>query len=106
RELPYRDHGGPKLQTGRVAAVLNRAASAIGYGRKLPAGHGIGFASHFTHGGYVAHALEVAVSGAGALEVVRCVCAADVGEIVNPLGLGGPMMGGTLARLSGALKPE
>lgn len=106
RELPYRDHGGPKLHTGRLAGVLKRAASAIGYGRTLPAGHGIGLASHFTHGGYVAHALEVAVSEAGALEVVRCVCAADVGEIVNPLGLEAQMMGGTIDGLSAALNLE
>ncbi len=103
RELPYRDHGGPKFHTGRLAAVLNRAASAVGYGRKLSAGHGIGLASHFTHGGYVAHAFEVAVSEAGALEVVRCVCAADVGEIVNPLGLEAQMMGATVDGLSTAL---
>ncbi len=103
RELPYRSHGGPKLHTGRVAGVLNRAAQAIGYGRKRPAGRGVGLASHFTHGGYVAHALEVAVSGAGALEVVRCVCAADVGEIVNPLGLEAQMMGGSIDGLSAAL---
>jgi isoquinoline 1-oxidoreductase beta subunit len=106
RELPYRDHGGPKLHTGRLAGVLRRAASAIGYGGKLPARHGIGLASHFTHGGYVAHALEVAVSEAGALEVVRCVCAADVGEIVNPLGLEAQMMGATIDGLSTALNLE
>jgi len=106
RELPYRDHGGPTLHTGRLGGVLNSAARALGYGRKLPAGRGIGLASHFTHGGYVAHALEVAVSQAGALEVVRCVCAADVGEIVNPLGLEAQMMGATLDGLSTALELE
>jgi isoquinoline 1-oxidoreductase beta subunit len=106
RELPYRDHGGPKLHTGRLAGVLNRAASVIGYGRKLPAGHGIGLASHFTHGGYVAHALEVAVPKSGSVEVVRCVCAADVGEIVNPLGLEAQMMGATIDGLSTALNLE
>jgi isoquinoline 1-oxidoreductase subunit beta len=106
RELPYRDFGGPTLHTGRLAGVLNGAARAIGYGRKLPAGRGIGLASHFTHGGYAAHALEVAVSQAGALEVVRCVCAADVGEIVNPLGLEAQMMGATLDGLSAALNLE
>jgi len=76
--------------------VLRRAAQEIGYGRKVPPGHGIGLASHFTHGGYAAHAFEVAVSQAGELEVVRCVCAADVGEIVNPLGVEAQMMGATI----------
>src|SRR5437764_11455485 len=40
------------------------------------------------------------------LEVVRCVCAADVGEIVNPLGLEAQMMGATLDGLSTALELE
>ncbi len=103
RELDYRDHGGPKVHTGRIAGVLREAANRIGYGRKLPPRHGIGLASHFTHGGYAAHALEVAVSEAGELRIVRCVCAADVGLIVNPLGAEAQFMGATLNGLSAAL---
>jgi isoquinoline 1-oxidoreductase subunit beta len=103
RELDYRDHGGPKVHTGRVAGVLREAARLIDYGRKLPPGHGIGIASHFTHGGYAAHAMEVAVSEEGELRIVRCVCAADVGLIVNPLGAEGQFMGATINGLSAAL---
>jgi isoquinoline 1-oxidoreductase subunit beta len=103
RELDYRDHGGPKVHTGRIAGVLREAARLIDYGRKLPSGHGIGIASHFTHGGYAAHAMEVAVSEEGELRIVRCVCAADVGLIVNPLGAEGQFMGATLNGLSAAL---
>ncbi len=103
RELDYRDHGGPKVHTGRIAGVLREAARLIGYGRKLAPRHGIGLASHFTHGGYAAHAMEVAVSDAGELHVVRCVCAADVGLIVNPLGAEAQFMGATLNGLSAAL---
>jgi len=103
RELDYRDHGGPKVHTGRIAGVLREAARLIDYGRRLPSGHGIGIASHFTHGGYAAHAMEVAVSEEGELRIVRCVCAADVGLIVNPLGAEGQFMGSTLNGLSAAL---
>jgi isoquinoline 1-oxidoreductase subunit beta len=103
RELDYRDHGGPKFHTGRLAQVLQRAAREIGYGRPLPPRHGVGLAGHFTHGGYAAHAIEVAVSERGELSIVRCVCAADVGEIVNPLGLEAQFMGGTIDGLSTAL---
>jgi isoquinoline 1-oxidoreductase beta subunit len=103
RELDYRDHGGPKVHTGRIAGVLRDAARLIGYGRKLPSGHGIGLASHFTHGGYAAHAIEVAVSPDGELRIVRCVCAVDVGMIVNPLGAEAQFMGATLNGLSMAL---
>jgi isoquinoline 1-oxidoreductase beta subunit len=103
RELDYRNHGGPKVHTGRIAGVLHEAARRIGYGRKLPPRHGIGIASHFTHGGYAAHALEVAVSEAGEISVVRCVCTADVGLVVNPLGAEAQFMGATLNGLSAAL---
>jgi len=106
RELDYRDHGGPKFHTGRLAQVLRQAARGIGYGRELPRRHGVGLASHFTHGGYVAHAIEVAVSMQGGLDIVRCVCAADVGTIVNPLGLEAQFMGGTIDGLSTALSLE
>jgi len=103
RELDYRDHGGPKVHTGRIAGVLRDAARLIDYGRKLPAGHGIGLASHFTHGGYAAHAIEVAVAPEGELSIVRCVCAVDVGMVVNPLGAEAQFMGATLNGLSMAL---
>ena len=63
RDLEYREHGGPIFSTGRLAAVLREAARRIGYGRKLPKGHGIGLACHFTFGGYAAHAIEVQAAG-------------------------------------------
>jgi isoquinoline 1-oxidoreductase beta subunit len=103
RELDYRDHGGPKFHTGRLANVLRRAAQEIGYGRKLPSRHGIGLAGHFTFGGYAAHAIEVAVSDQGELAIVRCVCAVDVGEVINPLGVEAQIMGGSIDGLSTAL---
>jgi isoquinoline 1-oxidoreductase beta subunit len=103
RELDYRDHGGPKFHTGRLADVLERAAQTIGWGRAVAKGHGLGIAGHFTFGGYTAHALEVAVTPEGALEIVRCVCAIDVGEVVNPLGVEAQAMGGTIDGLSTAL---
>jgi len=103
RELDYRDHGGPKVHTGRIAGVLREAARRIDYGRKLPPRHGIGLASHFTHGGYAAHAIEVAMPEQGELSVVRCVCAADIGEVVNPLGAEAQFMGATVCGISAAL---
>jgi len=106
RELDYRDHGGPKVHTGRITSVLREAARRIDYGRKLPPGHGIGLASHFTHGGYAAHAIEVAMSGQGELRIIRCVCAADTGQLVNPLGAEAQFMGATLNGLSAALNLE
>ncbi len=106
RELPYRDHGGPVLHTGRLAAVLRRAGEAIGWGREVPDGHGLGIAGHFVFGGYAAHAMEVSVGEEGALTIHRCVAAIDVGTPVNPLGIEAQMQGGTIDGLSTALGLE
>lgn len=105
REMDYRDHGGPKIDTGRIAAVLERAAKEIGYGRELPAGRGIGLAAHFVFGGYTAHAMEVSVEE-GKPKVHRCVCVVDVGRVVNPLGVEAQMMSGTIDGISTALNLE
>lgn len=106
RELDYRDHGGPKFLTGRMSAVLKRAAERIGWGRKLPRGSGIGLAGHFVFGGYTAHAMEVAVSTKGEVEIRRCVCVTDVGVVVNPLGVDAQISGATVDGISTAMNLE
>ena len=102
RELPYKGHGGPVFDTGRMAAVLNAAAERIVWKRKLDKDRGLGIAGHFTFGGYAAHALEVSAID-GNVVVHRAVCAIDVGHVVNPLGLEAQVIGGTIDGLSTAL---
>ncbi len=106
RKLPYRGHGGPVFDTGRMSNVLQLAAAAIGWSRRLgnDDGHGFGLACHFTFGGYVAHALEVSVEGRK-LIIHRAVCAADIGRVINPLGARAALTGATLDALSTALRP-
>lgn len=109
RKLPYEGHGGPELDTGRLRAVLDRAADAIAWHdnpHEAGSGRGLGIAAHFTFGGYVAHALDVAVDDAGRLSILRCVCAADVGRIINPMGLDAQLMGATIDGISTALGLE
>ncbi len=106
RRMPYRDHGGPVFDTGRLATVLREASRAIGWGTTpVPAGRGRGIACHFTFGGYAAHAMEVSVAD-GRVQIHRCICAVDVGQPVNPLGIEAQMMGGTLDGISAALRLE
>ena len=105
RDLEYRDHGGPVFSTGRLSAVLREAARRIDYGRKLPRGRGIGFAAHFTFGGYTAHAIEVAARDQG-WRIERCVCVSDVGQVVNPAGVQAQLEGGTVDGISTALGLE
>jgi isoquinoline 1-oxidoreductase beta subunit len=106
RDLEYREHGGPVFSTGRLAATLREAARRIGHGRKLAPGHGIGFASHFTFGGYTSHAMEVAAKPGGGWRIERCVCVSDVGIVVNPLGVEAQLSGGTVDGISTALGLE
>jgi isoquinoline 1-oxidoreductase beta subunit len=101
REIDYRDHGGPKFSTGRLSATLREAARRIGYGRKLPKGRGIGFATHFTFGGYASHAIEVSSQPDG-LRIERCVVVADIGIVVNPSGAEAQMAGATVDGISTA----
>jgi len=106
RVLPYADHGGPEWNPGRLAAVLKTAAEKGGWGRKLPAGEGLGIAGHFTFGGYVAWVAHVAVTPVGELRVKRLVGAIDSGLAVNPNGLRDQMEGGACDALSTALGQE
>lgn len=106
REFDYAQHGGPKFSTGRLRGVLQKVAREIGWGRKLPRRHGLGLAAHFTFGGYAAHAMEVEVTRDGDLRFHRVVCAVDVGQPVNPLGIEAQMEGGTIDGLSTALNLE
>ncbi len=106
RLFDYAQHGGPKFSTARLRGVLERVAAAIGWGRSVPRGRGIGLAAHFTFGGYAAHAIEVSVSPEGMLTFERVVCAVDCGRPINPLGISAQMQGGTIDGLSTALNLE
>jgi isoquinoline 1-oxidoreductase subunit beta len=102
REIPYRGHGGPVFDTGRLANVLKICAEKIRWKEKRSDGHGIGIACHFTFGGYTAHAFEVSMEGEH-LRIHRAICVVDVGRVINPLGLEAQMMGGTIDGISTAL---
>jgi isoquinoline 1-oxidoreductase beta subunit len=106
RELPYGQHGGPVFHTGRLADVIRRAASAIGWGRTPGPRRGIGIAAHFTFGGYTAHAIEVEADTGGNYRIARCICVVDVGRAVNLAGVEAQMMGGTIDGLSTARRLE
>jgi isoquinoline 1-oxidoreductase beta subunit len=105
RELEYGNHGGPTFNPGRLSRLLKFVAEQIGYGRNLPEGHGIGLASHFTFGGYAAHAIEVSVND-GELKIERIVAAIDCGLAVSPNGVAAQLEGGTIDGLSTALGLE
>ena len=105
RELEYSGHGGPTFNPGRLARLIQFVAEQIGYGKDLPEGSGIGIATHFTFGGYGAHAMEVSVAD-GKLQIERIVAAIDCGLAVHPNGVHAQLQGGTIDGLSTALGLE
>ena len=106
RELEYSNHGGPTFNPGRLTRLLEFVAERIDYNRPRPDGHGVGLATHFTFGGYAAHAFEVSVDSAGKLTIERIVAAIDVGFAVNPQAVEAQLQGGTIDGISTALELE
>lgn len=105
RDLPYRDHGGPVLNTGRIKGVLRLAAEQARWGTPLPAGTGRGIAAHFTFSSYVGVVADVRVEQ-GRVRVERLVAAVDCGLVVNRSGAVAQVEGAMLDALQAALYGE
>lgn len=106
RELDYDGHGGPTYSPGRLARLVRFVAERIDYGKTRPHGRGIGIATHFTFGGYAAHAIEVTVGPRGELSIERIVAAIDCGFAVNPRAVEAQLQGATIDGISTALGLE
>jgi len=102
----YDGHGGPTMTPGRLARLLKFVAERIDYGAERPRGRGVGIATHFTFGGYAAHAMEVSVSSSGELTIERIVAAIDCGFAVNPNAVEAQLQGATIDGISTALDLE
>ena len=87
-------------------AVLNAAAAAAGWGRKLPSGVHRGIAQFMGYGSYSAAVAEVSVSAKGELKVHRMVLALDCGHAVNPDQIAAQVEGSVAYGLSAALHGE
>ena len=84
----------------RLKKVLQLAAEKAGWGRKLPAGRGLGLACHAYDGRtYAAEVAEVSVEK-GRLRIHKVTCALDCGLVVNPAGLEAQVEGGIAFGLS------
>lgn len=87
------------LDTARLRQVVEAAAKGIGWGRKLPAGRGLGIAAHYSFVTYTACALEVSVAD-GRLTVERADIAVDCGPQVNPDRIRSQMEGSVVMGIS------
>ena len=72
------------FDTGRLRAVVEKAASEAGWGRKLPSGRGLGIAAHRSFVSYTAVVTEVSVGPKGEITIPRVDIAFDCGAVVSP----------------------
>jgi len=84
------------LNTGRAADVIKLVTEKAGWGQKLPAGHGLGLAFHFSHAGHFAEVAEVSVDANKRIRLHRMVVAGDIGPIVNMSGASNQCEGGVI----------
>jgi isoquinoline 1-oxidoreductase beta subunit len=70
-------------QAKRCRGVLDKAAEMSGWGKKMPANHGLGIAVHHSFHSYVAMVVHAEVRGDD-ITVHRVDCAVDCGLVLNP----------------------
>ncbi len=80
----------------RLSNVLRVVAEKSGYGKSLPAGHGLGIACHRSFHSYVGCAVHVVVRDDGSLHIPQVDMAIDCGRYVNPEGVRKQMEGAAI----------
>ncbi|WP_042247802.1 molybdopterin cofactor-binding domain-containing protein [Paracoccus sp. PAMC 22219] len=93
------------IDTGRLRKVTETVAEAIGWGRQMPAGSGLGLAAHYSFVSHVAVATEVEVVD-GAVRIPRVEIAIDCGAHVNPDRIRSQMEGAVIMGVGQALTTE
>jgi isoquinoline 1-oxidoreductase subunit beta len=88
------------FNTGRAAGVVKLAAEKAGWGKKLPAGHGLGLAFYYSHAGHFAEVAEVSVDANKKVTVHKVTVAGDIGPIVNLSGAENQVEGSVIDGLS------
>ncbi len=72
------------IDTGRMRAVVEKAAKEAGWGKQLPKGEGLGIAVQRSFQTYVCSVVHVKVNSDGSVEVPRVDTAIDCGFHINP----------------------
>ena len=103
----YNNYGGDKavypLETSRLRHVIEKAASMANWGRTLAKGRGLGIAAHRSFLTYVATVVEVEVSDAGDLNVIKSWVAIDAGTVVNTDTVKNQTQGGSIYGITTAI---
>jgi isoquinoline 1-oxidoreductase beta subunit len=94
------------LDTGRLRRVVETVCEKANWGRDLPAGRGLGLATHYSFVSYTAAIVEVEVSEDGELTIPRIDIAVDCGPQVNPERIRSQMEGACIMGVSLAMVGE
>ena len=94
------------IDTGRIAAVVEKVAEMAGWDRPRPKGHGLGIAVHRSFLSTVGTVAEVVVDEAGSLKVNELWMAIDAGLVINPDRVKSQLEGAGIFGMSLALHGE
>ncbi len=94
------------IDTARIRNIVELVTEKAGWGRKMPAGHGLGLAVHRSFVTYVATVVEAAVDDKGNVTVPRVDIAVDCGPTVNPDRVRSQMEGAVIMGLGLAMMTE
>jgi isoquinoline 1-oxidoreductase beta subunit len=101
------NHGEPNdefpIDTGRLANVIELAATKAGWGRSLPSGEGLGIAGHRSFVTYIAAAVHAKVGANGVVRVPEAHVAIDCGFVANPERVLSQMQGAAVFAMTAAM---
>jgi isoquinoline 1-oxidoreductase beta subunit len=105
--LPAAQRGADGFNAARAVGVLREVAKRAQWGRKLPAGTGLGIAFQYAHRGYFGEIVEASVDANNRVKVHKVWMVGDIGShIINPMHAQNLAQGGIIEAMSHAMGLE